>query len=737
MACYLTFLRGLLDLTVNLVGGKVVPPPSVVRHDEDDPYLVVAADKGTATFSDIANGIAQEYGFWLGDAFASGGSVGYDHKKMAITARGAWESVKRHFRELGRDIQTEDFTIVGIGDMSGDVFGNGMLLSRHIKLVAAFDHRHIFLDPDPQPEASFRERERMFALPRSSWADYDPALISAGGGVIARSAKSVPLSPEVRRVLGIEAQALTPNDLIRAILKAPLDLLYNGGIGTYVKSSKQSHDQVGDRANDAVRVDGAELRCKVVGEGGNLGLTQLGRIEYAIGGGRIYTDAIDNSGGVDCSDHEVNIKILLNAVVADGELTGKQRSKLLADMTEEVAQLVLRDNYFQTQSLSIARARGAALLDAQARYIAALEKAGKLKRELEFLPTEQELRTRKLAGNGLTAPELAVLLAYSKIVLCEELLDSDVPDDPYIATALERYFPLPLRERYRAVMPHHPLKREIIATHVTNSMINRVGSVFVHHMQEDTSARPAEIVRAYVLAREVFGMVSLWQAIGGLDSSVDYAAQVGMIVEAERLTERGTLWFLRHRQQQDIASVIERFTPWVATLAQHLGTLLIGPDRAELEANAARFSAAGVPAELALRIAKCDALYCALDLTEVAATTQRPVDLVAGVYFGLSGDLSINWLHRQIGLLAADSQWQALARAALKDELSGAHRALTAAVLGLSPSEQSVEAYLRTWAGNYHSALERYRKVLGDLQLAGTLDAAMLTVALREIRGLT
>ncbi len=737
VACYQTFLRGMLDLTDNLVGGEVVPPPSVVRLDEDDPYLVVAADKGTATFSDIANGIAQEYGFWLGDAFASGGSVGYDHKKMAITARGAWESVKRHFRELGRDIQSEDFTVVGIGDMSGDVFGNGMLLSRHIKLVAAFDHRHIFLDPDPQPEASFHERERMFALPRSSWADYDPALISAGGGVFARSAKSVPLSPELRHVLGIAAEALTPNDLIRAILKAPVDLLYNGGIGTYVKSSSQSHDQVGDRANDAVRVDGAELRCKVAGEGGNLGFTQLGRIEYALGGGRIYTDAIDNSGGVDCSDHEVNIKILLNAVVADGELTGKQRSKLLADMTEEVAQLVLRDNFFQTQSLSITRARGAALLDAQARYIAALEKAGKLKRELEFLPTEQELRTRKLAGNGLTAPELAVLLAYSKIVLCEELLDSDVPDDPYIATALERYFPMPLRERYRAIMPNHPLKREIIATHVTNSMINRVGSVFVHHMQEDTGARPAEIVRAYVLAREVFGMVSLWQAIGGLDSSVDYAAQVAMIVEAERLTERGTLWFLRHRQQQDIATVIERFTPWVTTLAQHLGTLLIGPDRTELEASAARFSAAGVPSELALRIAKCDALYCALDLTEVAATTQRPVDLVAGVYFGLSGDLSINWLHRQIGLLPADSQWQGLARAALKDELSGAHRALTAAALGLKPNEQSVEAYLRTWAGNYHSALERYRKVLADLQLAGTLDAAMLTVALREIRGLT
>ncbi|WP_025917602.1 NAD-glutamate dehydrogenase [Herminiimonas sp. CN] len=744
VACYQTFLRGMLDLTDNLVAGKLVPPPNVVRHDADDPYLVVAADKGTATFSDIANGIAHEYGFWLDDAFASGGSVGYDHKKMAITARGAWESVQRHFRELGHDIRNQDFTVAGIGDMSGDVFGNGMLLSHHIKLVAAFDHRHIFLDPEPQTEASFAERQRLFALERSSWADYDPALISAGGGVFPRSAKSVPLSPEARRVLAIEAESLAPTDLIRAILKAPVDLLYNGGIGTYVKSSQQSQQQVGDRANDAVRVDGCELRCKAVGEGGNLGFTQLGRIEYALAGGRIYTDAIDNSGGVDCSDHEVNIKILLNAVVADGELTARQRSALLAEMTEEIAQLVLRDNQFQTQSLSIARAHGGALLDAQARYIRALEQAGKLNRTLEFLPSEQELRARKLAasgpGAGLTAPELAVLLAYSKIVLCEELVASVLPDDPYVATALERYFPLPLRERYRAAMQQHPLKREIIATHVTNSMVNRVGSVFVHRMQEETGASPAEIVRAYLLAREVFGLVSLWEAIGGLGSSIGYATQIALVFEAGRLVERGTLWFLHHRQQHDMADMaaaIARFAPGVATLAEHLGTLLTGPDRSQLEGSSASFSAAGVPFELALRIAKCDALYCALDITEVAAAVKRPAELVAAVYFGLGGDLSLNWLHNQIGLLPADSQWQALARAALLDDLSGAHRSLTAAALALSPAEQHAQAILPAWADKYPNALERYRKLLAELQLTGSLDAAMLTVALREIRGLS
>ncbi len=520
VACYQTFLRGMLDITDNRVDGKVVPPPGVVRHDHDDPYLVVAADKGTATFSDYANAIAAEYGFWLGDAFASGGSAGYDHKKMAITARGAWESVKRHFRELGLNTQTDPFTVAGIGDMSGDVFGNGMLLSRKIQLVGAFDHRHIFLDPSPDPEASFKERERLFGLARSSWADYNPSLISPGGGVYPRSAKSVPVSPQVRKVLGIEASTLTPNELISAILKAPVDLLYNGGIGTYVKSSRQSNADVGDRANDAIRVNGADLRCRVVAEGGNLGFTQLGRVEYALRGGRINTDAIDNSAGVDCSDHEVNIKILLSAPVRAGRVTLAERNDLLSSMTDEVAALVLRDNYFQTQSLSVSGTLAPALLDAQERFIKHLEKAGRLNRALEHLPDDEELAERRAAKLGLTAPERAILLAYAKIALNDELVASDVPDDPWISTALERYFPEPLRARFREEIRAHALRREIIATHVTNSMVNRVGSTFVHRMQEETGARAPQVVRAYLVVREVFDFVALWRAIESLDYKV-------------------------------------------------------------------------------------------------------------------------------------------------------------------------------------------------------------------------
>ena len=544
ITCYQTFLRGLLDLTDNLVAGKVVPPKDVVRHDADDPYLVVAADKGTATFSDIANAVSKEYGFWLDDAFASGGSIGYDHKKMGITARGAWESVKRHFRELGIDTQTTDFTVVGIGDMSGDVFGNGMLLSRHIKLLGAFDHRHVFLDPNPDPEASFNERERLFNLPRSSWADYDSKLISKGGGIYQRSAKSVKVTPEVKKVLGIDVNSLTPADLIRALLTAPVDLLYNAGIGTYVKATQQTHAEVGDRANDAIRVNGKDLRCRVVVEGGNLGLTQLGRIEYALSGGKINTDAIDNSAGVDCSDHEVNIKILLNLVVAEGRMTEEERNKLLAEMTDEVGALVLRDNYFQTQSLSV---RKSMPLDAQKRFIRYLEKAGRLNREIEFLPSDEELVSRKAAKGGFTSPERAVLLAYSKITLYDELLASEVPDDPYISTALVRYFPAPLRERYREQMGCHPLRREIIATHVTNEMINRVGSTFVHRMQEETGARAPDVVRAYLLTREIFDFVSFWQALEGLDNKVPHAVQSEMLIDSERLMVRATLWFLRYR----------------------------------------------------------------------------------------------------------------------------------------------------------------------------------------------
>jgi glutamate dehydrogenase len=729
VACYQTFLRGLLDVTDNLVDGKVVPPPGVVRHDGDDPYLVVAADKGTASFSDYANAVAREYGFWLGDAFASGGSAGYDHKKMAITARGAWESVKRHFRALGIDPRTTEFTVAGIGDMSGDVFGNGMLLSRKIRLVAAFDHRHVFLDPSPDAEKSWQERKRLFELPRSSWADYDPQLISKGGGVFPRSAKSVRLPPEARKVLAIERENLTPNELIGAILRAPVDLLYNGGIGTYVKSSAQSHADVGDRANDAIRVDGAQLRCRAVAEGGNLGFTQLGRTEYALKGGRIHTDAIDNSAGVDCSDHEVNIKILLDAVAREGRLTLEDRNRLLADMTEEVAALVLRDNYFQTQSLAVSGALAPALLDAQERFIRSLEKAGRLNRALEHLPNDEELAERRAAALGLASPERAVLLAYAKIALNDELVASDVPDDPWIATALERYFPEPLRSRFGPQIRAHPLRREIIATYVANSMVNRVGSTFVHRMQEETAARAPDVVRAYLIVRETFGFVGLWRAIEALDYRIADGVQTAMIIDGGRLIVRATLWFLRHRRHlAEPAGSIAHFEAGAARLAAMLPQILPAAEQPAFEAATRRLQKEGVPAELARRVSGLEALFNALDIVEVADASQRTIDEVARAHFGLAGELEAAWLRSRIGILAAENHWQTLAKAALRDDLAGMLRALTADALAAGG--------VASWKARNAALYERVRQILAELRAAEAPDLAMLSVALRELRNL-
>jgi glutamate dehydrogenase len=736
VACYQTFLRGMLDITDNLVARQVVPPRSVKRLDGDDPYLVVAADKGTAAFSDIANGIAAEYGFWLGDAFASGGSAGYDHKKMGITARGAWESVKRHFRESGLNTQEQDFTVVGIGDMSGDVFGNGMLLSKHIKLIAAFDHRHIFLDPNPDPRTSFLEHSRMFDLPRSSWMDYDVKLISMGGGVYSRSAKSIALTPQVKQVLDIQADALTPSELITAILKAPVDLLYNGGIGTYVKASTQTHADVGDRANDAIRVNGDELRCRVVAEGGNLGLTQLGRIEYALHGGKINTDAIDNSGGVDCSDHEVNIKILLNSVVAEGELTLKQRDQLLAEMTEEVAQLVLRDNYLQTQSLSVSGARGATLLDAQQRFIRALERKGKLNRELEFLPSDEQIEERKAAKIGLTSPERAVLLAYSKLSLFDELA-SALPEDAYFVGALERYFPIPLRTRYREYIARHPLRREMICTYVTNSMINRVGATFVHWVQDETGARADEVVRAYLMTREVFDLVGMWKAVEALDNKIPDATQTAMLMEGERLVSRGTRWFLRNRKyHDDMTGSINLFAPSVSTVAAKLEGLIAENDAALNKQAQTRLTTAGVPDELAKRVASFDTLVAGLDIVEVANSSSVSVESVAQTYFALSGRLQLGWLRAHIALLSADSHWQTLAKAALRDDLASIQRRLTRTIVQQHDAANGPDARIKAWESQCRGTLERSRRVMTDLQAGGAPDLAMLSVALRELRAL-
>ncbi|MFD1561097.1 NAD-glutamate dehydrogenase [Paraburkholderia silviterrae] len=739
IACYQTFLRGLLDLTDNLVNNVIVPPPDVVRHDPDDPYLVVAADKGTATFSDYANAISSEYGFWLDDAFASGGSVGYDHKKMAITARGAWESVKRHFREMGVDTQATDFTVVGVGDMSGDVFGNGMLLSPHIKLVAAFDHRHIFLDPNPDPATSFAERSRLFALERSSWADYDPAAISAGGGVFPRTVKTIPLSPAVQSALGIEAAALTPNELIRAILLAPVDLLYNGGIGTYVKAAHETNAQVGDKASDAVRVNGADLRCKVVGEGGNLGVTQFGRIEFAQRGGRINTDAIDNSAGVDCSDHEVNIKILLGLVVADGEMTMKQRNTLLADMTDEVGLLVLSDNYYQTQALSIAGRYSAELLDAETRLLRWLERAGRLNRAIEFLPTDEEIAERQSAKLGLTSPERAVLLAYSKMWLYDALLESDVPEDPLVAHLLIDYFPKPLQQRFSEPMQRHPLRREILATHLTNALVNRVGCAFVHRLMEETDAQPGDIVRACIMARDVFDLNDVWRDIDALDNRVPDDVQARMFVDVARLLERAALWFLRHLQAgavDDGGTLLARCRDAAQRLAPQLPALLPAADLEALSARQAELVNAGVESALAVRVASGETSIALLDIADVAAACDRPLEHVAAAYFALDTRLNYGWIGERAAALPTPTHWDTMARAAALAEVARLKRALTTNALAQAPDTDDAQALVDAWCEQHEAALERYGRLLAEFRATSGVSLSVLLVIVRAMAAL-
>ncbi|HUR04701.1 MAG TPA: NAD-glutamate dehydrogenase [Nonomuraea sp.] len=739
VACYRMFISGLLDVTDNLVDGKVVPPPDVVRHDGDDTYLVVAADKGTATFSDIANGVAKEYGFWLGDAFASGGSIGYDHKVMGITARGAWESVKYHFRTIGTDVQTTDFTVAGIGDMSGDVFGNGMLLSQHIRLVAAFDHRHIFIDPDPDTARGFAERQRLFALPRSSWADYDTKLISAGGGVYQRTAKSIPITPQIREALSIPAAAtsMTPNDLISAILRAPVDLLWNGGIGTYVKASTESNADVGDKANDSLRIDAAELRCKVIGEGGNLGFTQLARIEFARGGGLVNTDFIDNSAGVDTSDHEVNIKILLDQVVRDGELTDKQRNQVFTSMTDEVADLVLRDNYAQNVVLAATRAQSVEMLHIHSRYLRRLERDGLVNRELEFLPSDKTLAERRQAKLGLTAPEFSVLLAYTKLVADAELLGSDLPDDPYLASWLVSYFPSALRKRFRAYMDAHPLRREIITTCVVNELVNSMGTTFMFRFSEETGASTPDIVRAYLVAREVFDLSSFYRAVEALDNKADTSIQIAMLLEARKLAERGTRWLLGNRRPPlDVAGSVSFFVKGVNGLLAHIPKLLAGPDLAAFEERRDSFAARGVPTELAERVAAMVPAYSTFDLVEISSLTERPVNEVAEVYFDLADRLQLARLRERVIALPRDNRWNAMARAALRDDLYAAHASLTRDVLTHSEPGLSPEDRLARWTEANSAAVHRSRQTLSEIWESDNFDLATLSVALRAIRTL-
>jgi len=738
LACYKTFIAAMLDITDNLHDGQVVPPPGVVRHDGDDTYLVVAADKGTATFSDTANEIAQAYGYWLGDAFASGGSEGYDHKKMGITARGAWESVKFHFATLGVDVQATEFTVAGIGDMSGDVFGNGMLLSPHILLVAAFDHRHIFLDPRPDAAASFAERQRLFALPRSSWADYESALISAGGGVWPRTAKSVPLSPQARQVLGLgeAAHALPPDQLISAILAAPVDLLWNGGIGTYVKASNQTHADAGDRANDAVRIDATQLRAKVVAEGGNLGLTQAARIEYAMAGGLVNTDFIDNSAGVDTSDHEVNIKILLQAKVNRGELTAAARGELLHAMTDEVAALVLRQNYAQNRALAAASAQSAQMLHVHSRYLRSLEREHRIGRRLDSLPGDKEIAERRSAGLGLTVPEFAVLLAQAKISAVQKVLGSALPGDPFLRSVLTSYFPEPLQAAYASEMDEHPLRREIVTTVVVNDMVNRAGTTFLFRMSEETGASVPDISRAWLVAREVYDMAGFWARVEQLDGQISVATQISLLLEGRKLVERAVRWLLQNRRPPfDIQATVGFFADGVRAVGASLPRLLSGRDLVTFNERREAAVARGVPADLAERVAAMVPAYSAFDIVNVAASTGSDVTETAAIYFNLGGRLQIARLRDHIVALPRDDRWNTMARGTLRDDLYAAHADLVRDVL-TATGPGTPEERLAEWANRNEEAVRRTAQTLTEIWETERSSLATLSVAVRAVRSL-
>ncbi len=730
--CYRSFINGLLDITDNLDGDRVDPPAGVVRHDDDDPYLVVAADKGTATFSDIANAISVEHGFWLGDAFASGGSNGYDHKKMGITAKGAWESVKRHFRELGLDTQNEPFDVVGIGDMSGDVFGNGMLLSRHIRLKAAFNHLHIFLDPDPDPEKSFAERKRLFELGRSSWSDYDEGLISEGGGVFSRQSKSIKVPEAVREWLGTEETELAPQALIRAILKAEYDLLWNGGIGTYVKASSQANAEVGDLANNPVRVDGRDLRCRVVGEGGNLGLTQKGRIEYALNGGRINTDFIDNSAGVDCSDHEVNIKILLDQAVASGRLDRARRNQLLGEMTEEVEALVLRSNYLQTQALSMMESLTSTRLGAEAHFITMLEHQGLIDRDLEDLPDEEQLRDRVSRGLGLMRPELAVLFSFSKITLYQDLVASEVPEDPYLSRELEDYFPGPLREECSDLMPEHKLRREIIATRVTNNLVNRMGAYFATRIKEDTGATSATVAKAYTVAREIFEARAYWHELERYDACVPADVQNRMYLEIWNLMRQSTrrLITLPGGFAIDISSKVNRFGPGMKDFRAALPDILSEVECTALESRREELEDAGFAADFAARLAAMGWMYSALDVVDESRNLDLGVDEVGKVYFGLFDKLCLRWLRETIESLPVEKQWHAHARGNLRDELFSHHRVLARRIL---TEHRDMSDPIGAWFDQHEAVVGRTRAMLEEMRATSTLDFATMQVAIHGL----
>jgi glutamate dehydrogenase len=726
-ACYKIFVSTLLDVTDNLVGNQIVAPPDVITRDAEDPYLVVAADKGTATFSDTANAIALDRDFWLGDAFASGGSVGYDHKKMGITARGAWEAVKRHFRELDRDIQTQAFTVVGVGDMSGDVFGNGMLLSPQIHLIAAFDHRDIFIDPDPDPSISLAERARLFTLPRSSWQDYNKELISKGGGVYSRSLKQVPLFAEARRALGLGNEPVTPNDVMRAILKAEVDLLWFGGIGTYVRASTETEAQAGDKANDALRISGAEIGAKVVGEGANLGVTQRGRVEYALKGGRINTDAIDNSAGVNSSDLEVNIKIALGTLTRAGTLTYQVRNEFLASMTDEVAELCLRNNYLQTLAISVAEHRGLAEFPDHLSLIDNLERRGLLNRAVEFIPDDVALRERAISGRGLTRPELAVILAYAKLTVYTDLLATTVPDDLYLSKELYRYFPPRLDETFPDAVSGHRLRREVIATVLSNAMINRGGPAFVHEMQTATSADVGQIAAAYAAARDSYGLQDYNAQIDALDGMISGATQLALYAEIEALLMRESLWFLRNTAfDQGLQPLIERYAEGVAAIRAQLPAL-IPPFLAELIGKrAAAFESGGAPRDISRKIAELSALSLGTDIVLVADRSGVEVLDAAAAFFGVLDVFKLGRVIEAGSRIVLADKFDRMALDRALANLMRAQRDLTADVLEFGTGD--IATRLAAWHASRPDAIDRVTTAVQSLT-EGDMTVSRLSVA--------
>ncbi len=725
-----------MDVSDNIIEGEIAYPKNVVRHDEDDPYLVVAADKGTATFSDLANSVSEEYNFWLGDAFASGGSNGYDHKAMGITAKGGWESVKRHFREMGINCQTTDFTAIGVGDMAGDVFGNGMLLSKHIRLQAAFNHMHIFIDPNPDSASSWEERNRLFQLPRSSWEDYDAKLISKGGGIFSRRAKSIDLTPEIQKMLGTKRASMAPNDLIKKILSMKVDLLWNGGIGTYVKASTETHTDVGDRANDVLRIDGQDLKAKVVGEGGNLGMTQLGRIEYGLNGGRVNTDFVDNVGGVDCSDNEVNIKIFLNGLVMNGDLTVKQRNTILESMEDEVGEIVLEDAYNQSESISVTEQQGVSLVKEQIRFIHTMEKAGHLDRALEYIPDDETLLEREKQGKGLTRPELSVLVAYGKMVLKEQLVHDDISNDAYHAKQLVQYFPDELRRNYKDHMDNHPLRAEIIATVLANQMVNEMGCNFVTRLQEETGANVVDIANAYAAAREIFNLGSVLTQIRELDNIATTSAQYDLIYYVRRTLRRLARWLLRNRTgKQCVNELIKLYQADAITITEKIDDMLVAEEVAEHNQMANAWIEQGVTEALANYVARLSSLYSVLDISTVSREKGTTVEQTAKLYYTLGDRLSLHWFLKQINGQAVDNNWQALARAAFREDLDWQQRQLTGQVLscGCSPDKLDVNKALDDWIIMNEVSLHRWENILNEFKVGSVHEFAKFSVALREL----